>query len=85
MRAAIFIAVIVTLACSPACSDSANTQKDAGVKDGGVDGGGGPDASCFTNPMTHYEIINACTGSQKIYKVSHPALLGSDGTLPALP
>ena len=29
-----------------------------------------PDASCFTNPTTHNEIINACTTAQKIYK--HP-------------
>jgi hypothetical protein len=43
------------------------------------------DASCFENPQTHYEIINACTNAQKIYKDSHPPLLNPDGTLPGLP
>ena len=44
-----------------------------------------PDASCFTNPTTHNEIINACTTAQKIYKDSHPPLVNSDGSLPPLP
>jgi hypothetical protein len=48
-----------------------------------------PDASCFdlstiTSP-TNNEIINACTTADKIYKDSHPPLLGSDGSLPPLP
>ena len=58
-------------------------QQDAGVHDAGVDAP--PDASCFLNPQTHNEIINACTTAQKIYKDSHPPLLRSDGTLPVLP
>jgi hypothetical protein len=44
-----------------------------------------PDASCFTNPTTHNEIINACTTAQKIFKDSHPPLLNPDGSLPPLP
>jgi hypothetical protein len=46
-----------------------------------------PDAGpqCFTNPTTHFEIINACTTSQGIDK--HPVLplLLPDGGLPQLP
>ena len=82
MRAALFAAL--SLAFATACSDDANTPKDAAVQDAGVDSGG-PDASCFTNPTTHYEIINACTTAVKYFKSSHPPLLNGDGTLPALP
>ena len=81
--ASIFVAV--ALAFAAACGNSSNAPKDAGGDAAVTDGGGGPDASCFTNPQTHYEIINACTTAQKIYKDSHPPLLGSDGSLPPLP
>ena len=78
MRAAIFATLV--LAFASACGDDGATPKDAGVSDAGA-----PDASCFTNPMTHEEIINACTTSQQIFK--HPVLplLNADGSLPALP
>jgi len=65
------------------CGSDDNVKHDAGPKDAGTDAA--PDASCFTNPQTHYEIINACTDAQKIYKTSHPPLQNPDGTLPALP
>jgi hypothetical protein len=72
----------VSLALAGACGNNAKAKQDAGL-DAGVDA---PlDASCFTNPQTHEEIINACTTAQKIYKDSHPPLLGSDGSLPPLP
>ena len=65
------------------CGDDGASARDAGPIDGGVDA---PlDASCFTNPTTHEEIINACTTAQKIYKDSRPPLLGADGSLPPLP
>ena len=67
-----------------ACGNNGSAPKDAPVvQDAGADAP--VDASCFTNPTTHYEIINACTTAQKVYKNSHPPLLGSDGSLPALP
>jgi hypothetical protein len=50
-----------------------------------ADGPAGPDASCFTNPTTHKEIINACTEAQKIERNVTPPLLNADGTLPNLP
>ena len=87
MRVSI-IATIATLALAFAsgCSDDANNtgKKDAGVV---IDAppSGGPDASCFTNPTTYNEIINACTTAQKIYKHPTLPLLGSDGSLPPLP
>jgi hypothetical protein len=46
---------------------------------------GAPDASCFTDPHTYNEIINACTTAVKVYKDSHPPLLKADGSLPTLP
>ena len=80
MRTLVFLALLA------ACGDSNPAKKDAAVTpmDAGPDSA--PDASCFDHPSdTNYEIINACTTAQKIYKDSHPALLGSDGTLPPLP
>jgi len=80
---AIFAAV--ALAFAPACSDDNAVKHDAGVHDAPADASGGPDASCFTDPHTHYEIINACTTAEKVYKNSHPALQLPDGGLPAAP
>lgn len=71
----------IILCLLAACGGDGKVKQDAGMPPGDAL----PDASCFTNPQTHYEIINACTSAQKIYKDSHPALVGSDGTLPALP
>jgi hypothetical protein len=83
MRANQFL-FAVSLAFAAACGSSSNAPKDAGG-DAAVSDAGGADASCFTDPQTHYEIINACTNAQKIFKDSHPPLLNPDGTLPPLP
>jgi hypothetical protein len=84
---ALIIATIATLALAFAggCSDDGNNTgpKDAAVID--APPSGGPDASCFTNPTTYNEIINACTTAQKIYKHPNLPLVGSDGMLPPLP
>jgi len=71
----------------------ASTPKDGGGNDGGNESGGndGGDAgdggtpSCFTNPRTHYEIINACTDAQSFDKNPRLPLLQPDGSLPPLP
>ncbi len=45
-----------------------------------------PDMGCYPNPMTHIEIINACTDSMQIDKPTNPNLPFTDaGTLPPLP
>lgn len=75
--------ILIGLLLVAACGDSANVKEDAAVHDAGVDAP--PDASCFENPQTHNEIINACTTAQKVHKDSHPPLLDPDGTLPSLP
>ncbi|HVK85480.1 MAG TPA: hypothetical protein VM513_15280 [Kofleriaceae bacterium] len=72
--------LVFTSACG---DDGGSAPEDAPVSDAGVDAA--PDASCFTNPQTHEEIINACTTAQKIDKDSHPPLLNADGSLPPLP
>jgi len=73
---------VVILCLLAACGSDPKVKQDAGVT---VEDAAAPDASCFENPTTHYEIINACTTAQKIYKDSHPPLLNPDGTLPSLP
>ena len=76
------------------CNDNAvhdpASMVDSGASDGaggdGATGDGGSSASdCVMNPMTHLEIINACTDAAKIdKKPSLPRLL-ADGGLPPLP
>jgi len=77
------LCIMFVAACgssNPGTKDAPETPHDAGPD-------AAPDASCFTNPTTNNEIINACTPDSvtKIYKNSHPPLLNPDGTLPPLP
>jgi hypothetical protein len=69
------------LVLAAACGDGANQTKDAAVP---IDAGPS-DASCFNDPKTYNELINACTTAVKVYKDSRPPLLKADGTLPDLP
>lgn len=79
------ITIFLALALA-ACGSSNSTPKDAAVADAPADAAvTGPDASCFNNPQSYNEIINACTNAQKIYITSRPPLEGSDGSLPPLP
>jgi len=87
------------LMCLPlalgACGDSTpGAKQDGGLPiDAPKPPGDGPsttDASCFDlstigSGATNNQIINACTTADKIFKDSHPPLLGSDGSLPPLP
>ena len=75
--------MMFVLAVVVGCGGDPKVKQDAGPQDAGVDPT--PDASCFENPQTHHEIINACTDAQQIYKNSRPPLLNADGTLPPLP
>jgi hypothetical protein len=70
------LSLVFAIACG---HSNGTTPADAAVD------AGPPDASCFTDPKTYNEIINACTTAVKVYKDSHPALLRSDGSLPPLP
>jgi len=80
----IFTALL--LAFATGCSDDAAVKHDAGVHDAPADAApGGPDASCFTDPHTNNEIINACTTAQKVPVPGRPPLQLPDGGLPAAP
>jgi hypothetical protein len=76
----IVLVLLIAVGCG---GDNNSVKQDAGAKDAGMDTA--PDASCFENPTTHHEIINACTTAQKIYKSTKPPLQNADGTLPSLP
>lgn len=80
---AIFTALALAFAFG--CGEDNPAKHDAGTHDAPVDVGGGLDASCFTDPHTHDEIINACTTAQKVYKTGRPALEYPDGGLPPTP
>jgi hypothetical protein len=71
-----------------ACGDDGGGNTDAHPPDAneGPDADPTPDASCFTNPTTHNQIINACTdsGVLKIDKNPDVPLLGPNGELPPL-
>lgn len=77
---------LVGLLALAACGDDVATQLDAApVGDAGVVDADTTDASCFMNPQTHVEIINACTSAEKIDRQPVLPLLNPDGTLPPLP
>jgi hypothetical protein len=64
-----------------------NPGMDSGGPQPGMDGSipplpDGAPGDCFMNPMTHFEIINACTDSVKITKNPTLPLLLADGGLP---
>lgn len=76
-----------------ACDDSSAVKEPEPNPPGTVgDAGGGPVAAdggdagpdCFTNPKTHFEIINACTNATKIAKNPVLPKLLPDGGLPPL-
>jgi len=79
------IFAVVALAFALGCGEDNPVKKDASVTHDAPVDAGGPDASCFTDPHTHYEIINACTTAQKVYKQGRPALEYPDGGLPPAP
>jgi len=65
-------------------SDAGNDVSAGGsTSTGGTDSGAPSD--CFTNPTTHFEIINACTNAQKVDKNPVLPLNLPDGGLKPLP
>jgi hypothetical protein len=55
------------------------------ANNGSTDMAEAKDADCFDNPMTHEQIINACTTATRLPKNPTLPLLNKDGTLPPLP
>lgn len=96
MGSMVLVGGLVALALTPVgCGNGSESPADmAQVRpDGGLTG---PDMTalpdmtqvepdCFDNPMSNYEIINACTTAEKIKKTAVLPLLNADGTLPSLP
>jgi hypothetical protein len=77
---------LVMAACGDGGGDAAKDARpgsDAGI----VDAPTTPtdDASCFTNPTSHNELINACTDAQPVEKNPTLPLVLPDGGLPPLP
>jgi hypothetical protein len=101
LAAPVLVAVLGLSACLSGCTENDaphDTPASTGPFDTGVDTGAPvvvPDATsdssdavppeCFTNPKTHFEIINACTDAARIDK--HPTGLPflPDGGLPPPP
>jgi hypothetical protein len=72
-----------TTSSTTTTSTTASSGGTGGAGTGGSGTGGSPD--CFTNPMTHVEIINACTTAQEVDLMPVLPLLDMDGGLPPLP
>lgn len=70
---------------SGSSSGSGSSSSSSGVGGSGGTGGGGGAPDCYMNPMTHVEIINACTDAERVDKTPDLPLLGADGGLPPLP
>ena len=92
MRTLFSIVAVLALAVTGCGGDGGNVHDDAravdaSTVDGGIVDASGPtdDASCFTNPTTHNELINACTDAQPVAKSPDLPLLLDDGGLPPLP
>jgi hypothetical protein len=76
-----------------ACGDNGNNGNDAGPADMTMPEK--PDLlmmmqpdmapACTTNPMTHVEIINACTDADSYDKMPYFPMLAPNGQLPPLP
>lgn len=86
----IWMMLVVAAATAAGCGGDGGTvdKYDARSVDAGItDAPTTPtdDASCFTNPTTHNEIINACTDAQPVAKDPTLPLLLDDGGLPPLP
>src|SRR5262245_49113763 len=58
---------------------------NGGSGGGGGGGGGGTMPTCSTMPMTHEEIINACTDAQSVDIAPFFPGQAPNGVLPALP
>lgn len=89
----VFLAALAAAACGnddtesnpfiPLGGGQAGSGGSGGPGGAGGSAGGKPD--CFTNPKTHYEIINACTNAVKIKKTPNLNGLNADGSLPPPP
>ncbi|MEZ4368422.1 MAG: hypothetical protein R2939_19405 [Kofleriaceae bacterium] len=78
------VGAALALAFAVACGGSDATI-DAAGSDAGIVDAGSIDASCFEDPQTYLELINACTDAVQIDKRPVLPLQLPDGSLPPLP
>jgi hypothetical protein len=88
-------ALLLTVLLAAACgSSNKNNQDDGGAPDLAMSPGNAdlsmvtnPDLSetCVTDPMTHLELINACTTADSVDKLPFYPTLAPNGQLPPLP
>lgn len=82
MRRARKLCMLALLVVAAGCKEAPD-RLDAGTP---PDAAAPPaDLACFADPVTHVQIINACTSAQRIDKKPVLPLLRPDGTLPPLP
>lgn len=72
--------LLLALALLSGCPDGGNPDRDDPLRDLAS-----PDLACFAAPVSHVEILNACTTAQSVDKRPVLPLLSADGTLPPLP
>ena len=72
-------ALILSTLLLVACGSSSNSPSDMG--------GQNPDLApaCVTNPMTHVELLNACTNADYVDKTPFYPSKAPNGVLPQLP
>ena len=78
-------AVVCLLAMAVTVSGCGGGNGNNGGAGGTGGGGGGGTSDCSMNPMTHLEIINACTDAQSVDISPFFPASAPNGTLPALP
>jgi hypothetical protein len=79
---------LIASACGRNNVPSDHQSTSSSTSSGGAGNGGsraGGSTECFTNPVTHVEIINACTDVETIDKTPNLPLLHPKGELPPLP
>lgn len=72
--------LLLALALLSGCPDGGNPDRDDTLRDLAAS-----DLACFSAPVSHVEILNACTTAQSVDKRPVLPLLSADGTLPPLP
>jgi hypothetical protein len=81
-------ALCLGLAAIGCGTDDATVVRPSEPASAAMDTGGGSGAAsappCVENPVTHLEIINACSSAVKVLKTPNLTLLNPDGSLPPL-
>jgi hypothetical protein len=79
--------ILALAACSGKSNNKMAPADMAMMQQPNVDLASNPDLapSCVMNPMTHLELINACTTADSVDKTPQYPVLAPNGQLPPLP